>query len=413
MGKQLPLIFDDPISQSIYFKSSMFINPENELFEDAVYEGSFKINVDVTDFIQTILTYSGLNVLQIQSKCKCKCKYPRILVQISDLYTFLKRSVLVLYENTEGLKEVFNEWKLICESVISRNKLDNESEDVNPTERHIYRFESFDKLTNSLSVSQFIPYIISQSLLIDNFSYSGIDFFHSGLIPFILSEPTFQKSKSILPDLFKPQNKENNDYSEEETENSSEEDFQCNKFVFKFLRNFLYTERDSQVFKFNFEKVFSNQLNRYKFFVLTREFLFRLIIIHQRLYFHYPTFIYGKQGIGKTEILRCLEELYSFSNSYLKDKLIQKDQSNSSCPTIFNVPYKKVNQNESSNPSFFPEFYLFSVDSIFTFQDFLSNIDSICYHSVIFVDQLNSSPDSSIIEYFISLQEFHDKFGFI
>jgi hypothetical protein len=34
-------------------------------------------------------------------------------------------------------------------------------------------------------------------------------------------------------------------------------------------------------------------------------------------------------------------------------------------------------------------------------------------NSIIFLDELNTSPDSAIIEYFISLQQFNERFRFI
>jgi hypothetical protein len=92
---------------------------------------------------------------------------------------------------------------------------------------------------------------------------------------------------------------------------------------------------------------------------------------------------------------------------------MQQDQTNSDDLSVFNAPYKKINKTQTSNPSFFPEFHRFAINSIFTSQDFLSNIHSIHHHSVIFLDELNTSPDSTIIEYFISLQQFKDRFRFI
>jgi hypothetical protein len=41
------------------------------------------------------------------------------------------------------------------------------------------------------------------------------------------------------------------------------------------------------------------------------------MVLHQRLYFKYPTFIERKWGIGKTEILSYLQEIYSFGNQIL------------------------------------------------------------------------------------------------
>jgi hypothetical protein len=92
MGSKLPLIFVDNTSHTINIRSSYYIC--NELSFNLDFESTFKITIEVTDFIQTILTISALNVFQIEGK------YPRVLVQISDLYTFLKRSVLILYENS-------------------------------------------------------------------------------------------------------------------------------------------------------------------------------------------------------------------------------------------------------------------------------------------------------------------------
>jgi hypothetical protein len=73
-------------------------------------------------------------------------------------------------------------------SVIKRAPDDNETLEHSPFQRPVYLFQALNELTNSLIVSQFIPYILSQSLLIDNCYYQSICLFHSGIIPFIFSE---------------------------------------------------------------------------------------------------------------------------------------------------------------------------------------------------------------------------------
>jgi hypothetical protein len=71
----------------------------------------------------------------------------------------------------------------ISESEIIRYSSTNEY--YEPLKRKIYHFQNFDHFSNSLSVSQFIPYILSQSLIIDSFCDEGQAFYHSGLIPII------------------------------------------------------------------------------------------------------------------------------------------------------------------------------------------------------------------------------------
>jgi hypothetical protein len=92
MGSKFPLIFVDNESNKIRIRSSYHIC--NTLFSNLDFNESLKIIIEITDFIQTILTISSLNVFLIEGK------YPKVVVQISYLYTFLKKSVLILYENS-------------------------------------------------------------------------------------------------------------------------------------------------------------------------------------------------------------------------------------------------------------------------------------------------------------------------
>jgi hypothetical protein len=57
-----------------------------------------------------------------------------------------------------------------------------------------------------------------------------------------------------------------------------------------------------------------SRLEHYKGFVWTTEFLYHLFVLQQRLFLNFPTFISGKQGIGKTEILTCISELSFFAD---------------------------------------------------------------------------------------------------
>lgn len=106
----------------------------------------------------------------------------------------------------------------------------------------------------------------------------------------------------------------------------------------------------------------NDKLDHFKLFVWSKEFLISLFVFHQRLYFHFPTFLSGEQGIGKTEILICLSELYQFCNDVLPEKIQTQDHS----LTIFNV--RSLREEVIIH---FPQFHRISVDTLFTKERFL------------------------------------------
>jgi hypothetical protein len=125
---------------------------------------------------------------------------------------------------------------------------------------------------------------------------------------------------------------------------------------YNFLKSFPNSSRKSSTFSETLKQSFLKFLHQFMRYVWTPEFLYDWIIIHQRIYLHYPTFLLGKQGIVKIEIITCLCELYEFVNNYLLHGLkYDGDETNNHC-TIFNVPFQKDNQFRDKNPDFFLNF---------------------------------------------------------
>jgi hypothetical protein len=73
MGNKLPLIFVNSTSHTINLPSSYHIC--DDISSTLYFEGTVKITIEVTNFIQTILTNSALNVFQIAGK------YPKVLLK--------------------------------------------------------------------------------------------------------------------------------------------------------------------------------------------------------------------------------------------------------------------------------------------------------------------------------------------
>jgi hypothetical protein len=153
--------------------------------------------------------------------------------------------------------------------------------------RKIYHFQNLNHFSNSLSVSQFIPYILSQSLIIDSFCDEEQAFYHSGLIPIIFSTKRYNKSSDIMKLVKK------------------------DSIEYNFLKHFPNSFRKSNNFSETFKQSFPKFLHHFMRYIWTHEFLYELIIIHQRLDFQYPTFHLGKQGLGKTEIITLLVNFLS------------------------------------------------------------------------------------------------------
>jgi hypothetical protein len=131
-------------------------------------------------------------------------------------------------------------------------------------------------------------------------------------------------------------------------------------------------------------------LEHYKGFVWTTEFLYHLFGIHQRLFMNFPTFISGKQGIGKTEILACLSELYSFAN----DKFLHINHEKSMISKYFLLLGVRFHEPEIYPHPKFPFFQQVSIDSLFTERDFLLILPAKESNPIIFLDELNTPPDS-------------------
>jgi hypothetical protein len=88
---------------------------------------SARIKEDVTEFIQSVLTISALNVLGIKNQ------HPKILIQISDVYTNLQHPVLILYER----KELFSYQKSLFDNLVIYVN-DNEESKAQLKTRNIY-----------------------------------------------------------------------------------------------------------------------------------------------------------------------------------------------------------------------------------------------------------------------------------
>jgi hypothetical protein len=180
-----------------------------------------------------------------------------------------------LYER----KELFSYQKSLFDNLVIYDD-DNEDSTTQLKTRNIYYFREFSELKTSLQVSFLLPFLLSQVFLIDGFS-SKVTFYHPAIISEFFQQIDVIQSKlegntDLFIDLLKNKSPELANYFKQIPTMPGH----ISELPSWFIQNF-------------------QGLEHYKGFVWTTEFLYHLFILHQRLFLNFPTFISGKQGIGK------------------------------------------------------------------------------------------------------------------